>query len=231
LLTRPAENRTDAEDLALYPLSSDAESRRLCCEHVLDWHPIHFDTWRKVFLMVRTCLDALYRFSGYLAAAFLVAIFLLMLGLSLGREVNLNIPAGDDFAAWCMAALAFLSLAYTFRSGEIIRVGLVIDRFPAGPRRVIELICLVAGSGLTGFFAWYAVLMTYDSYRFNDMSQGVIAVPLWIPQLGYSVGLVILTIAFVDELVHVLRGHAPRYEKPAPATPEEIVERVAEGGI
>jgi TRAP-type C4-dicarboxylate transport system permease small subunit len=185
----------------------------------------------EVSLMLRTGLDALYRFSGYLAAVFLVAIFLLMLGLSLGREVNLNIPAGDDFAAWCMAALAFLSLAYTFRSGEIIRVGLVIDRLPRGARRIVELICLLAGSALIGYFAWYAVLMTYDSYRFNDMSQGVIAVPLWIPQLGYSVGLVILTIAFVDELVHVIRGHAPRYEKPAPASPDEVVARAAEGGL
>ena len=46
--------------------------------------------------------------------------------------------------------------------------------------------------------------MNYDSWRFHDMSQGVIAVPLWLPQLGYSSGLVILLIAFVDELVHVL---------------------------
>ena len=59
--------------------------------------------------------------------------------------------------------------------------------------------------------------MTYQSWRFNDMSQGVIAVPLWIPQLGYSGGLVILLIAFVDELVHVLRGNDPRYEKPQAA--------------
>jgi hypothetical protein len=44
--------------------------------------------------------------------------------------------------------------------------------------------------------------MTYDSFRFNDMTQGVLAVPLWIPQSGYSGGLVILLIAFVDELFH-----------------------------
>ena len=58
--------------------------------------------------------------------------------------------------------------------------------------------------------------MTCHSWRFNDMSQGVIAVPLWIPQLGYAAGLVILLIAFVDELIHVLRGNPPRYEKPKP---------------
>ena len=57
------------------------------------------------------------------------------------------------------------------------------------------------------------------------------AVPLWIPQLGYSGGLVILLIAFVDELVHVLRGNDPRYEKPKPQTAEEIVERAAQSAV
>ena len=73
--------------------------------------------------------------------------------------------------------------------------------------------------------------MTYDSWRFNDMAQGVLPMPLWIPQLGYCGGLVILLIAFVDELVHVLRGNAPRYEKPKPQTAEEVVERAIQSGV
>ena len=75
--------------------------------------------------MIRRFLDGLYLWAGYAAGAFLIVIFLLMMALSLGRQVGLNIPSGDDFAAWAMAALAFLSLAYTFKSGEIIRIGLV----------------------------------------------------------------------------------------------------------
>ena len=63
------------------------------------------------------------------------------------------------------------------------------------------------------------------------MAQGVLAVPLWIPQLGYSGGLVILSIAFVDELIHVLRGKSPRYEKPPPKTAEEAVERAIQSGV
>ena len=68
---------------------------------------------------------------------------------------------------------------------------------------------LVIGVGFVGFFAWHAVQLTYDSYRFNDMAQGVLAIPLWIPQIGYATGLVILFIAFLDEFVHVLRGGEP----------------------
>ncbi|MDF3061717.1 MAG: C4-dicarboxylate transporter permease [Microvirga sp.] len=181
--------------------------------------------------MIRRLLDGLYLAAGWLAGLFLIAILLLMLGLSFGRQISLNIPAGDDFASWCMAAMAFLGLAHTFRSGEMIRVGLLIDRFEGARRWYFEMFSLVLGVGFVGFFAWHAVRMTYDSWRFNDISQGVVAVPLWIPQLGFACGLAILFIAFADELVHVARGGTPRYEKPPPASAEEVVERAMQSGV
>jgi TRAP-type C4-dicarboxylate transport system permease small subunit len=181
--------------------------------------------------MLRSFLDGLYRLAGCLAGGFLILIFLLMMGLSLGREINFNIPAGDDFTSWCMAAMAFLGLAHTFKSGEMIRVGLLIDRFHGRTRWWFEMFSLVLGLSFVGFFAWHAVWLTFDSYRFNDMAQGVLAVPLWIPQLGYSTGLVILFIAFVDEFVHVARGGAPRYERPPATTAEEVVERAIQSGV
>jgi len=180
---------------------------------------------------MRSMLDGLYRVAGWLAGLFLIAIFVLMMVLSAGRPVGINIPAGDDLVSWCMAAVSFLGLAHTFKHGEMIRVGLLIDRIEGRPRRIIEIAALLIGTGFIGFFAFHAVSMTYDSWRFNDMSQGVLVVPLWIPQLGYSGGLVILLIAFVDELVHVLRGGAPRYEKPKPQTAEEAVEQAIQSAV
>ena len=180
---------------------------------------------------LRRLLDGLYLGAGYAAGGFLIAILLLMLGLSIGREVGFNIPAGDDFASWCMAAMAFLGLAHTFKSGEMIRVGLLIDRFTGRTRRRFEIFSLLLGVGFVGFFAWNAVRLTVDSWRFDDMAQGVVAMPLWIPQIGYAGGLVILFIALLDELVHVGRGFAPRYEKPPPASAEEVVERAMQSGV
>jgi TRAP-type C4-dicarboxylate transport system permease small subunit len=113
----------------------------------------------------------------------------------------------------------------------LIRVGLLIDRFEGRARQLIEIVALVLGTGFIGFFAWHAARLTYDSWRFNDLAQGVLAVPLWIPQLGYSGGLAILLIAFIDELIHVLRGGAPRYEKPKPTTAEEVVEQAVQSGV
>lgn len=179
---------------------------------------------------LRRLLDGLYLLAGYAAAAFLVAIFLLMLGLSVGRQVGVNIPDGTDFVSWCLVASSFLGLAHTFRSGDMIRVGLLLERFHGRQRQALELLSLAVSAAFIGYFAWYAAGLTFDSWRFNDMSQGVLSVPLWIPQSGFSVGLAILLIALLDEMVNVARGNRPNYEKAPPdESPEEMVERIAGG--
>ena len=181
--------------------------------------------------MIRKSLDALYLGAGYAAGAFLVLIFAIMMVMSVGRQFALNIPAGDDFASWAMAAMAFLGLAHTFRRGEMIRVGLLLEKLHGRTKQVAEIIALAVAFGFILYFTRHAIQMTYDSWRFNDQATGVLAVPLWIPQLGFAGGLVILSIALVDELVNVLRGNRPTYEKASEnETPEEFVERISQGG-
>jgi TRAP-type C4-dicarboxylate transport system permease small subunit len=181
--------------------------------------------------MTRRLLDALYLGAGYLAGLFLIAIFLMMLALSLGRELGINVKSGDDIASWCMAALAFLGLAHTFKSGEMIRVGLLTDRLTGRTKWLTELLALTLAALFIGYFAWHAVDLTITSWRINDMSTGVLVVPLWIPQIGYATGLVILFIAIVDELVHVAGGNRPRYAKEPPRTAEEVIEHAASSGV
>jgi TRAP-type C4-dicarboxylate transport system permease small subunit len=180
--------------------------------------------------MLRKGLDGLYLFAGFAAAGFMVAIFAIMMIMSVGRSFQINIPAGDDFASWCMAAMAFLGLAHTFKRGEMIRVGLLIERLRGRKKQIAEIIALTISAGFVLYFTRHAVQMTYDSWRFNDMATGVLAIPVWIPQLGFSGGLVILSIALIDELINVLRGNRPSYEKGRPdETPDEFVERISQG--
>ena len=181
--------------------------------------------------MLRKVLDGLYLSAGYLAGLFLLAIFVMMMALSLGRELGINVKSGDDIAAWCMASMAFLALAHTFKSGEMIRVGLLTDRLTGRPRWIAEMFALIMGSLFIGFFAWHAVMLVYTSWMINDMSTGVLVIPLWIPQLGFCLGLVILWVALIDELVHVARGNRPRYEREPPRTAEELIERAAQSGV
>lgn len=181
--------------------------------------------------MIRRLLDGLYVWSGYLAGLFLIAIFLLMMALSIGREIGVNVKSGDDITAWCMAAMAFLGLAYTFKQGEMIRVGLLTDRLRGMPKWLAEIFSLGMAAIFIIYFSYQMIFMTYTSWLINDTSTGVLVIPLWIPQTGVALGLTILAIAIVDELVHVLAGHSPRYARKPPETVEEVIERASSGSL
>jgi TRAP-type C4-dicarboxylate transport system permease small subunit len=181
--------------------------------------------------ILRRALDAIYLYAGYAAGVFLFVIFAIMMVMSVGRQFALNIPAGDDFASWCMAAMAFLGLAHTFKRGEMIRVGLLLERLHGRNKQIAEIVALGIAAAFILYFTRHAAQMTYDSWRFNDIAQGVVALPLWIPQLGFAGGLAILSIALFDELVNVIRGGRPSYEKGSPdETPDEFLERISQGG-
>jgi len=160
---------------------------------------------------MRKILDWLYTGSGVLAGVFLVLIGALSLAQISGRVLGFDAYSFDDFAGFCMAASSFLGLAHTYRRNEHIRVALVIDRFEGDTRRVLEILCLAASTFLIGFFAWWAIDMVLTSYEINDVSQGLVAVPLWLPQGGMALGLAIMTIALLEDLVTVIARGTPSY--------------------
>ena len=46
--------------------------------------------------------------------------------------------------------------------------------------------------------------MVYVSWVIKELSQGLIPLPLWIPQLGMAIGTTVLTVAMLDRLVAVV---------------------------
>jgi TRAP-type C4-dicarboxylate transport system permease small subunit len=170
---------------------------------------------------VRGFLDGLYRTSGVVAAVFLALIAALVLIQIVGRALGVLVPSTDDIAGFFLVATSFLALAHTLKANGHIRVELLLQRLPPAARRPVELATLGIGASITLYFAWFAIDLAWLSWRFGDMSQGVFAVPLWIPQGGMALGLIILAIAFVDEFVLALRGRATA------ADPQRLEERGA----
>jgi TRAP-type C4-dicarboxylate transport system permease small subunit len=161
---------------------------------------------------LRRFLDRLYAASGALAAVCLASICILMLAQAAGREVGLLIRGADDITAWLCAASAFFALGHTFRHGELVRVGLFIDRLGGGKRRIAEIAALGVTALFVGYMAWAVTQFVYESWKFKEVAQGLIKTPIWIPQLTFLLGVYIFLAAVLDELVAVLRGQKPAYQ-------------------
>jgi TRAP-type C4-dicarboxylate transport system permease small subunit len=76
-------------------------------------------------------------------------------------------------------------------------------------RRALEIVSLAIAAVAVGYLAWWAVRFTYDSWRFGDIANNMVAIPLWFPQLTFVLGALLFFVAVVDECVQVLRGARP----------------------
>jgi TRAP-type C4-dicarboxylate transport system permease small subunit len=159
----------------------------------------------------RRALDFLYDAAGYLAAFFVFGIFAVMIGQTVLREIGWRTSGADDLTKWFSAAAAFLAMAHAFRHGDFVRVTLLVEHVGKRTRRALETVALLVATVACGYLAFWATRSTYESWIYKEMSEGVIAVPMWIPQLSFAVGAVLLAMAVVDELVTVLRGRPPTY--------------------
>lgn len=167
--------------------------------------------------MLRRILDRLYALSGAVAAAAIVAICLIVtaqVSLNIlarigGPSMSFTIPSYADFAGYFLATASFMALAYTLRAGGHIRVNLVLQRLPDRPRWGLELAALALGTAMVGYATWYAGSLLHESWSYGDMSTGIVAIPLWIPQSAMLLGLLLLTVALIDTLVESWRAGRP----------------------
>lgn len=151
-------------------------------------------------------LHRLYRVSGLLSAGALVLICALIIAQVVARNLGGTVRDAEEFAAWAMAAAGFLGLPYALHCGSHIRVGVTMRFLPPALRQPTEVLASVIGLALAAYLAWYCALFVVDSWRFNEVSQGLVPVPLWLPQLPMALGTTLLVVAFAERLVCVLRG-------------------------
>lgn len=160
---------------------------------------------------MRPFLNSLYKFGGLLAALNVLIIFILMIYASIGRSFELRVSWINDVVSWLCAAAAFLGMAYSFRNGDFVRVTLLLEFISKSNQRVLEIISLMIALCSITYLSYWAVLFTYESWSFKDMAGNMVAIPIWIPQMSFVIGSIVLLIAVLDECITVIQGGIPSY--------------------
>ena len=155
---------------------------------------------------MRRLLDGLYSATATVAAVFMVGLLIMVLLSIAGRQFGFHVPGTDAYAGYLMAGSGFLALAHTLKRGEHIRVTLLLNSLHGSWRKALEVWSLGFASLLSTVMAFYSCRLVWQSLDFNDVSTGVDATPLWIPQLVMAVGTVVFAIAFVDDFILELLG-------------------------
>ncbi len=160
---------------------------------------------------MRSFFNHLFEAAEYLAGLFMIGTLLAVLSSIFGRYIPaLELHGADAYAGYCMAASAFLALASTLRRGEHIRVTLIINRLSPAAHRGLDVFCHLVALAVSGVLAWYSIHLVRQSLAFNDISTGLDATPLWIPQLGMAVGTSLFALAFAVDLLDLITGKKTR---------------------
>lgn len=141
---------------------------------------------------------------GIVASMFLIAYSVVM-------RYFLNQPVSwvDEFVGYLLVASVMLAAADALRHGEHIAVDIVTERLGHRGKRVVALAGLVAVALAAALLAVEGADMVEFSRMVGLLSNGKLAVPMWIPQLAVPVGAALLGATAVVAFLVALTGKAP----------------------
>ena len=150
-------------------------------------------------------LKIIYKFSGYIAAFFLILVALFILTGIASRIFGFYIRGLAEYSGYCMAASSFFALAYTFVEGGHIRITLFIEKISSSKKKYLESWCLLIATFFSGYLAFYFIKMLMISFKFQERSEGADEILIWIPQTSVAIGSVIFFISVVHQLILVIK--------------------------
>ena len=150
-------------------------------------------------------LNKLYKFSGYIAAIFLIFIAIFIVTGISSRIFGFYIRGLAEYSGYCMAAASFFALAYTFVENGHIRITLFLEKLSGLKRKFIEIWCLSMATFFSGYLAFYFIKMLVISYKFQERSEGADEILIWIPQSSVAIGSTIFFICVLHQLVLTLK--------------------------
>lgn len=152
---------------------------------------------------MRNVLMWINRMAAGAAGLLLVLIAVLTLVQISARAMGLAAHSWDEVGAFCMAGATFMGLAYTWRTQGHIRMTLAVSRLSGRARYCADTFALIVMFACSLYVAGFLFDMAYLSWEMNDVSQGLVPMPLWVPQSVMGIGAALLALAVGETLYDV----------------------------
>ena len=148
------------------------------------------------------------------AIALLASMAMIVYSVVMRYLLNQPIPWVDEMVGYLLVACVMLAAADALRQGEHIAVDIVTERLSARGKRWTAVLGLLA----VALSALLLLVEGWDMVAFSRMvgllSNGYLAVPMWIPQALVPVGALLLLLAAIAALGAAWRGEAVAHHDP-----------------
>lgn len=148
---------------------------------------------------------------GVALSALGIVASMLLIAYSVVMRYFLNHPVSwiDELVGYLLVASVMLAAADALRQGEHIAVDILTERLSLAGRRVTALGGFVAVAAAATLLTVEGVDMVEFSRTVGLLSNGHLAVPMWIPQIVVPIGAGLMGIAAIVGFIDLARGKAP----------------------
>ncbi len=144
--------------------------------------------------------------AGVVAGLCVVGILLIVCAEVVLRQFKHSMLVTDEIAGYLNAALVFLGLAYTLKSGGFIRVEVVYDAMPPALRMIARWVFTSIATVFVGTILYYAAVHVQYAFVQDTRAVSVLDTPEWIPQSVMVIGIAVLFLQLVAYLVERVRN-------------------------
>ncbi|WP_456479092.1 TRAP transporter small permease subunit [Nautilia sp.] len=144
-----------------------------------------------------------------LGAFFSSVAFILLTGLILveifSRALfNHSTMIADEYSGYFYLAYVFLGLGYTFKENGHIRITIIYSKMPKRIRKIMDFFAGSIALAVVGFVFYRSILLCWESYSYDMLSEGVSETPLYLTQIPMVVGLFIFMLSIIGFLIKVV---------------------------
>ena len=169
-------------------------------------------------------------FEEAIMVVLLALISCVMMAQIIARNFFNSMTWPEEFSRYCYIWTVFLSLGYTIKKGNMLKVGLVMDLLPQKIRRSIEILANIIILAICVVFFRYAITYTGIINNTGQISPAM-HIPMWIMYLSTVLGFGMASIRTAQEVVSNIKNFNVKAETTLEATIKEAKEEVKTTGI
>ncbi len=169
-------------------------------------------------------------FEESILVLLLATISCVMMVQILARTFASSFTWPEEFSRYCYIWTVFLSLGYTIKKRNMLRVGILMDMLPQKLRRSIEIVVNLIMLVLFVILFRYAIIYT-GKIKLTGQFSPAMHVPMWMMYMSTIIGFGLAAIRTVQEIINNIKNFNKKSETTLEATLKEAKEEVKATGV
>lgn len=159
----------------------------------------------------------------------LATISCVMMAQIIARTFFNSMTWPEEFCRYCYIWTVFLSLGYTIRKGNMLRVGIVMDLLPQKLRKGIEIIVNIMMLVLFVVLFRYSIIYT-GKIKSSGQFSPAMHLPMWIMYMSTIIGFALAALRMIQEIISNIRNFNKKAETTLESTIKEAKQEVQATG-